>query len=133
MSTRTVLVDTSAWIEFLRGTGSPACVAVRTGIGDRSLAVTDPVFMELLGGARANEHDRVLRLLNEQHYEPVAPRVDWLDAATIFRGCRSSGITVRSQTDCLIAAVAIRTGLPVMHHDRDFGHIARVTALSVAG
>lgn len=89
--------------------------------------------MELMGGARANEHDRTLRLLDEQHDEPVAARVDRLDAATIFRGCRSAGVTVRSRTDCLIAAVAIRTGLPLIHHDRDVGHIARVTALTVAG
>jgi len=87
--------------------------------------------MEIMSGVRPHEHDRVLRLLNEQHYEPVAARVDWLDAAEIFRAGRGRGLTIRSQTDCLIAAVALRVEFPVVHHDRDFGAIAELTALHV--
>ena len=127
-----MLADTSAWIEFLRGSGSPACVAVRGAIEKQTLAITDPVYAELLAGARRHEIDPLLRLLSEQDYHTVAPRLDWLDAAEIYRNCRSRGETVRSILDCLIAAVAIRAGLPVIHHDRDFDAIARHTRLLVA-
>ncbi|MCU0259968.1 MAG: PIN domain nuclease [Ilumatobacteraceae bacterium] len=129
MPAEPLLADTSAWIEFLRGTGSAACAAVEQGLRQQSLVVTDPVIGELLGGARPHEVDPLLRLLNEQDYRPVAARVDWLDAAEIRRGCRALGLTVRSLTDCLVAAVAIRLDVPVLHHDRDFEAIASVTRL----
>jgi hypothetical protein len=129
MPAELVLADTSAWIEFLRGTGSSACEAVEHGVRRRALVVTDPVIGELLGGARPHEVDPVLRLMNEQDYRPVAARIDWLDATEIRRGCRAAGLTVRSLTDCLVAAVAIRLDVPVLHHDRDFEAIARVTRL----
>jgi predicted nucleic acid-binding protein len=126
-----MLADTSAWIEFLRGTGSPACVSVRHAIRRQTLAITDPIYAELLAGARPHEVDRLLRLLSEQDYHTVAPRLDWLNAAEIYRNCRSRGETVRSILDCVIAAVAIRSGLPIVHHDRDFDTIARHTRLTV--
>ena len=50
-------------------------------------------------------------------------------AAVIFRTARLAGYTIRSMNDCLIAATAIRNGVPVLHADRDFGNIARVTTL----
>ena len=59
------------------------------------------------------------------------PKLDWLDAATIYRELRWRGVTIRSQIDVLIAAAALRLGLPVLHHDRDFAQIARHTDLRV--
>ena len=94
--------------------------------------VTDPVILEVMAGARRGLEDRVLRLLSEHDYEPVAARVDWLDAAAMYRACRRQGVTVRSTVDCLIAAVAIRRDIPVLHLDRDFGAIATCTALQLA-
>ncbi len=126
------LIDTSAWIEFLRDTGSPACEQVTAAIRAEDATLTDPVLLELMSGARPQDHDRLLRFLNEQDYAPVAPRADWIDAAEIYAGCRRSGITVRSQLDCLVAAVAIRLDADLVHHDRDFDAIARITALHIA-
>ena len=50
-------------------------------------------------------------------------------AASIYRMARAAGHTIRSMNDCLIAACAIRNGVAVIHNDRDFGKIARVTTL----
>lgn len=127
-----ILVDTSAWIEFLRDTCSASCDRVTTAIRAREVVVTDPVMLELMSGARPHEVDNLLRLLSEQDYRPVVARLDWLDAAEIYRTCRRTGRTVRSQLECLMAAVAIRLGLPILHHDRDFDAIASATALRVA-
>jgi predicted nucleic acid-binding protein len=33
--------------------------------------------------------------------------------------------------DCLIAACAIRNGLTILHHDRDFDLLARISPLKV--
>jgi predicted nucleic acid-binding protein len=126
-----LLADTSAWIEFLRGTGSLEGGRLRRAIADREVVVVDPVFLEVAAGAARHAVGRTQRLLEAQHQEALAPKLDWLDAAVIYRELRWRGVTVRSQVDALIAAVAIRLGLPVLHRDRDFGRIAEHTALEV--
>lgn len=127
-----LLADTSAWIEFFRDTGTATCERLADGLADQEIVVTDPVIGEIMCGVRPHEVDTVEWLLSSQHYEPVLARIDWLDAAEIYRGCRRDGVTIRSQTDCLIAAAAIRLGLAVLHHDRDFDEIAARTRLLTA-
>jgi predicted nucleic acid-binding protein len=58
-------------------------------------------------------------------------RIDAEEAARIYRGCRGSGETVRSLSDCLVAAIAIRNDVPVLHRDRDYDVIARYFPLGV--
>ncbi|MDY7106551.1 MAG: PIN domain-containing protein [Actinomycetota bacterium] len=128
-----ILADTSAWIEFLRATGSPEALRLRRAIADREVVVVDPVVMEVMAGARRGAVDRTKLLLESQHAEALQPKLDWLDAATIFRELRRSGVTVRSQVDALIAAAAIRLDLPVLHRDRDYDAIAQHTTLRVVG
>jgi len=91
--------------------------------------VIDPILMEVMAGSRRDAVARTQRLLEAQHLEALSPKLDWLDAATIYRELRWRGVVVRSQIDTLIAAAAIRLDVPVLHHDRDFGHIARYTPL----
>jgi hypothetical protein len=59
---------------------------------------------------------------------PMGDRV-YLDAVDLYRRARRAGITVRSGVDCLIAACAIRHGLAVLHNDRDYPAIARISEL----
>ena len=89
----------------------------------------DPVLMEIMAGARRGAISRTQRLLEAQRLEALAPRLDWLDAATIYCELRAGGVTIRSHTDALIAAAAIRLDLPVLHRDRDYDQIARYTSL----
>lgn len=125
-----ILVDTSAWIEFLRGTGSLTCDEVDRLLGTE-IAVCDPVRMEVLAGARDEEHLRRLRgLLARATTLPTGP-VDYESAASMFRACRRRGETVRKLVDCLIAAVAIRHDLALLHADADFGVLARHTELRI--
>jgi predicted nucleic acid-binding protein len=51
------------------------------------------------------------------------------EAVDLYRRARRSGVTFRSSIDCLIAAMAIRHGMAVMHRDRDFANLARVSGL----
>lgn len=126
-----ILVDSSAWIEFLRATGSPTHVAVRETLGDGQLAVTEPVIMEVLAGARDDDHAAQLEsLLGRARLVPTLA-ADYLDAARVYRRCRQQGETVRRTVDCLIAAVAIRSGATLLHHDRDFDVISRHSPLAL--
>lgn len=123
-----ILVDTSAWIEFLRDTGSPACNEVDRLL-DRDIAITDPVATEVLAGARDEAHLHQLRgLLGRAHLVHCQP-ADYDVAAGLYRRCRRRGDTVRRLIDCLIAAVAVREGLSILHHDSDFEILARHTDL----
>jgi len=124
------LIDSSAWIEFLRATESPVCVAVEDLLHEGAM-VTDPVVMEILAGARDDGHLHQLRVvLSRAATVPVAP-IDFESAAGLHRACRAKGETVRKMIDCLIAAIALRAGLPVLHADRDFDRLARHTDLTV--
>ncbi len=94
---------------------------------------TDVVVMEVLAGARDDDHrDRLRRLLARCEHVPVQGLDDFEAAADLYRACRARGETVRSPADCLIAVVALRKSLPVLHADRDFDVLARHTALPVA-
>lgn len=129
-----ILADTSAWTEFLRRTGSRANVRMRELIADPNrLVVTDAVMMEVMAGARdAADEDRLGRLLWGCQFVRTEAPADYEDAAAIYRACRRVGYRVGNQLDCLIAAVAIRMELPLLHADRDFDAIAAHTPLTVA-
>jgi predicted nucleic acid-binding protein len=123
-----IVIDTSAWIEFLRDTGSPACVRVDQLLGD-DIATCDPIRMEVLAGARDERHLVDLRrLLARASVIPTQP-TDYEEAAALYRICRRNGETVRKLIDCLIASVTIRAGLSILHADADFEVLARHTDL----
>lgn len=128
-----VLVDTSVWIEYLRGTDSPYTTYVREAIlDDRSLAWTEPILYELTAGARSPRRAADLRaLLLRGPFLAVEGLQDWEAASQLYRSARGKGLTVRSSIDCLIAAVALRTGSPVVARDRDFEALAQVSDLVV--
>jgi predicted nucleic acid-binding protein len=126
-----ILLDTSAWVEFLRDTGSSVCQRV-DDLLPADFAVCDPVRMEVLAGARDERHLAALRgLLARGVVLPVGP-VEYEEAAALYRSCRRRGRTVRKLIDCLIAACAITADVPVLHADADFDVLAEVTALRVA-
>lgn len=123
-----ILVDTSAWVEFLRGTNSSVCEAVDRLLGG-DLASCDAISMELLAGARDERQLIQLRgLLGRTTMLPTTP-ADFESAAALYRSCRARGETVRKLIDCLIAAVAIGADVEVLHADSDFATLARHTDL----
>ena len=127
-----ILIDSSAWIEFLRDTGSATCERVELLLAGE-IAICDAVRMEVLAGARDEHHLLGLRrLLARATVIPMVPG-DYDDAAALYRRCRLEGETVRRLIDCLIAAVAIRADLPVLQRDADFEVLARHTALRIDG
>ncbi len=129
-----ILVDSSAWVEFLRATGSSAHLRLRSALEDGTeLATTDAIVMEILAGARdSGDRDRLRRLLYGMEFLPVEGPTDYERAAELYRLCRAGGETPRKLTDCLIAAVAIRNGAELLCEDADFLTIARHVPLRLA-
>jgi predicted nucleic acid-binding protein len=125
-----ILVDTSAWVEFLRDTGSSVCQRV-DDLLDGEMATCHPIRMEILAGARDEQHLNDLRRLLARASLLPTRATDYEQAAALFRICRRGGETVRKLIDCLIAATAIRLGATVLHADSDFDVLARHAGLQI--
>jgi predicted nucleic acid-binding protein len=131
---RPTLVDTSAWIELLRATGSPVDRALTEALASgRPLWLTGVVLQEVLQGARTRAQAGDLRrvLAACVVVEPVFPET-YEHAATLYRRCRRAGLSVRGTVDCLVAAVALEHGLAVLGVDRDLRALHDVCGLALA-
>jgi len=123
------LIDSSAWIEYFRRTGSSANIEVRRLLREAPAGVTttEPIVMELLAGANSDRIFTQLQTLTDGlRLLPVDGALDYRNAATAYRAARAGGKTVRKILDCLIAVVAVRTGAMLVHRDRDFDVLAAV-------
>jgi hypothetical protein len=127
----TTLIDTSAWIEYLRDTDSEVCNTVdRLIVGERSLATTDVVMMELLCGARSVERKReIWAFMNRCVMLPTRPLFDYEIAAELYTRCRRNGFNPANTNDLVIASVAIGKKVPLLAADLDFERIAAVSSL----
>jgi hypothetical protein len=128
-----ILIDSSAWIEFLRGSEHPVRGLIRAMLGEGApIATTEVVAMELLAGARSEgEANDIRSRLVAFEMLVLDGLADFEGAADLFRTCRRAGETIRNMADCLIAVPAIRAGAAVLHKDRDFDAIARHSDLRV--
>lgn len=128
-----ILVDSSAWIEFDRGTGSATDRRLSELIEQGgAIAVTEPVLMEVTAGARSD--DDAVRLrdhLLRYRWLGVDVVADFDGAARIYRRCRSAGVTPLATIDCLIVAVARRSGAALLARDVDIERIAEVMGVAV--
>lgn len=125
-----VLVDTSVWIAVFRQ-GSRFALEEIVEFDD--IVTCLPVVQEVLQGfqdqrafSRASEAMYALPIVDS----PM-PRAAFDRAVDLYRASRRAGLTVRSGVDCLIAACAIRHHLEVLHDDRDYDTLARVSTLQV--
>jgi hypothetical protein len=123
-----VLVDTSTWIEVFR---KPARLVLDDMVEFDEIVTCLPVVQEVLQGFSSDVAFRTARdaMLAFPCVESPLDETIFLDAVDLYRRARRAGFTVRSGVDCLIAACAIRHGLTVLHNDRDYAAIARVSDL----
>ena len=124
-----MIADTSAWVEFLRATGSRCDLRLRKAFrAEQTVWMPAVVLQELLQGARNPAQFTRLEAQLERlpGLDSVSPRDLARDAAMLYARCRWQGFTVRSPNDCVVAACAIAAGMPVLAQDRDFESLARV-------
>ena len=122
-----VIVDTSVWIEVLRGAGGRSRLESATAGEDPCLSRFSQMEL-LMGAAREDQWRRLERYLDSQRYVE-ADRDTWRRAARTFFDLRRAGKTVRSAIDCCIAEIAIAHEALLLHRDRDFSVIATVRPL----
>ena len=116
------LVDTSAWVEFLRRKGNPAVKQAVARLLQADLAAyTCPVRFELLSGVKTEEEADLNAAFAFSHHIPFE-RGDWTNAAQLERELRGKGVTI-PRNDLFVATVAIRTGLPIVCRDVHFSSL----------
>jgi predicted nucleic acid-binding protein len=125
-----ILVETSAWVEYDRATGSQVDQAVKQLLHSGGMASTEPVLMEVMAGARSDEAATTLRrLLTSFKWIPTDPVADFEGAGDALSVVYSRWYHPHGLIDCMIASIAMRSGAELVTADRDFEEMARVVPL----
>lgn len=116
-----IMVDSSVWIDYFRGVGSPGVEVLDALLGAEPLATGDLILAEVLQGFESEQDFRRAKSLLES-FEVVrlAGHDVCLQAAENFRALRRKGVTVRKTIDAIIATCCIRNRYTLLHSDRDF-------------
>jgi predicted nucleic acid-binding protein len=123
------LVDTSVWVEVFR---KPSRIDFKRFLNPNDIVTCLPVIQEVLQGFR--EQIAFVKARDAMFSFPVIESPLRLqifeEAVQLYRSARRVGLSVRSGVDCVIAACAIRHNLEILHIDRDFDLLSRVSPLS---
>lgn len=127
-----ILVDTSVWIEVFK---RPRPLDLEKFVPLENVVTCLPVIQEVLQGFRDERSFRIAResMFAMQWVEAPLQAELYEEAVQLYRAGRRAGITIRSSVDCLIAACAIRNNLEVLHRDRDFAALAKLSPLRQRG
>lgn len=123
-----ILVDTSIWIELIKGK-----IHIRNPNQLLQFRTAGPIIQEVLQGLRQGLQSDAFKdsfFAIPRLCDPLTVDL-YVQAAEIYREGRRRGYTIRSSTDCLIAAIAIENSIPIWHRDRDFTAIATFTPLRI--
>ena len=116
-----ILVDSSVWIDYLRGVETKQTDRLHGLLGLEPVAVGDLILTEVLQGTTTDkEFKEVLKLLNSLEVVSLGGHSVAVQAARNFRALREKGVTVRKTIDCIIATRCIMDGLTLLHSDKDF-------------
>jgi len=124
-----VLVDTSVWIDFLKGNPTKGVEQLKQLLqGGLIVGLTALIYQEILQGADSQARYQRFKSYfgGQRFFHPLDPVESYTEAAAIYYRCRQKGLTIHSSTDCLIARICVEHDAVLLHHDRDFDYIAEV-------
>ncbi len=122
-----ITVDSSVWIDYLKGAQTQQTKQLDAMLGDSSLDIVmlDMVLMEVLRGIRSDhEYKNTKEALTALPVHPAGGETIAMQAAQIYRKLRSKGQTVRSSIDLLVASWCLHSDADLLHNDRDFAVIS---------
>lgn len=116
-----ILVDSSVWIDYFRGTATPQAEKLDSLLGTEPIAVGDLILTEVLQGFVSDrDFNQAKKLLTSLLVVDLAGQDIAIQAAKNFRVLRAQGITVRKTIDTVIATRCIESGLSLLYSDKDF-------------
>jgi hypothetical protein len=130
-----ILVDSSVWIDYFRGTATPQAERLESLLGTEPIATGDLILTEVLQGFVSDrDFNQARKLLTSLVVVDLAGQHIAIQAAKNFRALRALGVSVRKTIDTVIATRCIENGLPLLYSDRDFDpfveHLGLRSALS---
>ena len=127
-----VIVDTTVWVDYLRGTRNPETEWLDQEVGREEIGLTDLILCEVLQGVRSEEEYRRVRMLLSEFelYEAGGAELCVAGAGN-YRRLRDRGRAVRKTIDCLIATFCIAQGHSLLHRDNEFRHFEELLGLAV--
>lgn len=116
-----ILVDSSVWIDFFRGTDTPESIRLDYLLGVQPVAIGDLMLVEVLQGLDS-DHDfhRTKKMMESLQVVDLCGRELAVQAARNYRILRARGITVRKTIDTIIATRCIANDIALLYSDRDF-------------
>jgi predicted nucleic acid-binding protein len=127
-----VIIDTTVWIDYLRGAQNPETQWLDRELQRRRLGLNDLILCEVLQGipdraAFARVRDDLLKF----HVFQTGGTDLAIAAAHNYRDLRQRGYTVRKTIDCLIATFCLQAGHALLHRDDDFDPFEKLLGLKV--
>ena len=127
-----VIVDTTVWIDYLRGRGNPETNWLDQELTHQRLGLTDLILCEVLQGVRDPAlFEQVRDELLTFHLFETAGKHLAVESAINYRKLRAKGYTVRRTIDCLIGTFCLHAGHELLHRDRDFDSFEKALGLLV--
>ena len=127
-----ILVDSSVWIDYFRGTITAETERLDILLGTEPLAIGDLILTEVLQGfSSERDFQEARRMLTSLTVVELGGQDIAIQAAQNFRALRKLGVTVRKTIDTVIATRCIESGYDLLHNDRDFDPFARHLGLRV--
>jgi predicted nucleic acid-binding protein len=116
-----ILVDSSVWIDYFRGTATPQAEKLESLLDTEPIATGDLILTEVLQGFVSDrDFNQARKLLTSLVVVDLAGQDIAIQAAKNFRALRALGVSVRKTIDTVIATRCIESGLPLLYSDRDF-------------
>jgi predicted nucleic acid-binding protein len=120
-----ILVDTSVWIAYFSDEEIPHVDFLDKMIREREIYICGVIIAEILQGLKEEKiYNEIAALLKSLKYLE-APYETYINAANIYRKLRHKGITIRKTMDCIIAAIALKNNMELLHLDKDFNEIEK--------
>lgn len=127
-----VIVDTTVWVDYLRGTSTPEAEWLDREFTRQRLGLTDLILCEVLQGIPSDtQAAKVQRELQQFEIFQTGGTELATAAARNYRHLRARGYTVRKTIDCLIATFCLEHGHSLLHNDRDFDPFEELLRLAV--
>jgi len=124
-----VLVDTSVFIDFFKGSQSEGVRKLENLIIQQTpFGITELIYLELLQGSKNQREFELLKdfLSTQNFYYLKNGNKSYEEAAYLYTCARNKGFTIRSTVDVIIAQIAIENHLFLLHQDRDFSRLAEI-------
>jgi hypothetical protein len=127
-----VIVDTTVWIDYLKGSNTPQAQWLDAELDRQRLGITDLILCEVLQGTDSDRDFAQVQaeLTRLQVFDTGGPELA-IASAQNYRALRAKGRVIRRTTDCLIASFCLQYNFALLHNDRDFDPFEQYLNLQV--